>query len=60
MTSKTYKYEEIFQDHPDNPDEVLMTIPEEILEAQGWVEGDKLKIVLSEDNQYISISKVED
>jgi hypothetical protein len=56
----TYKYEEIFQENPDNPDEVLMTIPEEILEAQGWVEGDKLKIVLSDDNTYISISKVED
>ena len=56
----TYKYEEIFQENPDNPDEVLMTIPEEILEAQGWVEGEKLKIVLSDDNTYISISKVED
>lgn len=52
-----YKYEEIFQDIPDDPENCLMTIPPEILEQVGWVEGDTItitseegKIVLSKKN----------
>jgi formylmethanofuran dehydrogenase subunit D len=40
----TYKYEEIFEDIPGDPDNVMMKIPPEICEAQGWKEGDLLNI----------------
>jgi formylmethanofuran dehydrogenase subunit D len=53
----TYKYEEIFEDIPGDPDNVLLKIPPEICEAQGWKEGDTIivnaeegKIVLSKKN----------
>lgn len=39
-----YKVEDIFEDDPDNPDNVLMKIPDEILESQGWQPGDTLSI----------------
>ena len=40
----TYKYEDLFQDDPDNPGETLLTIPQEILDAKGWTEGTRIKI----------------
>ena len=52
-----YKYEEIFEDIPGDPDNVMMKIPPEICEAQGWKEGDTIdinveegKIILSKKN----------
>ena len=39
-----YKVEEIFHDIPGDDKMMNMTIPPEIMEAQGWKEGDKLKI----------------
>ena len=53
----TYKVEDIFQDIEGDPDNVNMTIPPEISERMGWIEGDILKINV-EDGQ-ISISKKE-
>ena len=44
MEKLTFKAEEIFQDIPDDPDNVMMTIPPEILERNGWVEGDTLNV----------------
>ena len=44
MVNKTYSVEEIFEDDPDNPDNVLMKIPDEIAKQQGWNPGDTLKI----------------
>lgn len=44
MVNKTYKVEEIFEDDPDNEENVLMKIPDEIAEMQGWKPGDTLKI----------------
>jgi hypothetical protein len=44
MVNKTYKVEEIFEDDPDNLENVLMKIPEEISEKMGWQPGDVLKI----------------
>jgi hypothetical protein len=41
---KTYNYEEIFEDIPGDPDNILMKIPDDILEAAGWQVGDTLKI----------------
>ncbi len=53
--NKTYLAEEIFEDIPGDPDNVVMKIPPEILEITGWKEGDTLTIKL-EDNA-ISIEK---
>jgi formylmethanofuran dehydrogenase subunit D len=40
----TFKAEEIFEDIPGDPDNVIMKIPPEICEAQGWKEGDTLNV----------------
>jgi len=40
----TYKVEDIFQDIPGDSENVNFTIPPEIMEAQGWKEGDSIKI----------------
>ena len=42
--SKTYTYEEIFQEIPNDPENIMMTIPPEICESQGWKEGDVINI----------------
>lgn len=42
---KTYKVEEIFEDDPDNPDTVLMKIPEEICLQLDLKEGDKVEVI---------------
>ena len=39
-----YKVEDIFQDIPGDSENVNFTIPPEIMEAQGWKEGDSIKI----------------
>ena len=39
-----YKVEDIFHDIPGDDKMTNMTIPPEIMEAQGWKEGDNLKI----------------
>lgn len=57
--SWTFKVEDIFEDIPDNPEEILMKIPEEIAEKQGWKPGDVLKVLVG-DQGTIIITKVED
>jgi AbrB family looped-hinge helix DNA binding protein len=57
MVNKTYSVEEIFEDDPENPDNVLMKIPDEIAEQMGWKPGDVLKVVTEEGS--ISIKKVD-
>lgn len=44
IMKKTYKVEEIFEEIPGDPDNVIMNIPPEICEEQGWKEGDQLTI----------------
>ena len=39
-----YKVEDIFEDIPDDPKNVNMTIPPEIMEKAGLKEGDTIKI----------------
>ena len=56
MEKMTFKVEEIFQDIPGDPDNVILTIPPAILEQNGWKEGDTLNIEI-EDNAIV-ISKV--
>jgi antitoxin component of MazEF toxin-antitoxin module len=51
-----YKYEEIFEDIEGDADNVMMKIPPEICEAQGWKEGDTINIKL--ENGTLVLSKV--
>ena len=44
MTKLTFKAEEIFEEIPGDPDNVLLKFPPEILEQTGWKEGDTLDI----------------
>ena len=46
--SKTYKVEEVFEDIPGDPDNVLLNIPPEILEQLGWKPGDVLTVSTKE------------
>jgi len=54
----SYKVEDIFTDDPDNPENVLMKIPDEVSEKMGWKPGDLLKIRWEEG--LVTITKVED
>ena len=40
----TYNYEEIFEDIEGDTEHILMKIPPEICEAQGWNVGDLMSI----------------
>jgi hypothetical protein len=40
--------EEIFQDIPGDPENVMMKFPEEVLALTGWKEGDTLDIKLED------------
>ena len=57
--SREYKVEDIFEDIPDDPDNVLMTIPEEILKEMDWKEGDTIVIEQQEDGSIILTKKEE-
>lgn len=46
MEQKTFLVEDIFEDIPGDPDNVMMKIPPEICEQNGWKEGDTLNIVV--------------
>ena len=46
MEQKTFLVEDIFEDIPGDPDNVIMKIPPEICEQNGWKEGDTLNIVV--------------
>lgn len=58
MVNRTYKVEEVFEDDPDNADNVLMNIPPAIAEEMGWKPGDTIKITQTEEGT-ISLMKVE-
>jgi antitoxin component of MazEF toxin-antitoxin module len=44
----TYTAEEIFEEIPEDPNNVVMKIPPEILEHTGWKEGDTLTIKIED------------
>ena len=44
MIRNTYLVEELFQDIPEDPDNVLFTIPPDVCEQMGWKPGDTLHI----------------
>lgn len=56
MEKLTYTVEEIFEDIPGDPDNVIMKIPPEICEAQGWKDGDTLNVEVKDGS--ILITKV--
>jgi hypothetical protein len=39
-----YNYEELFEDIPGDPDNILLKLPDEILESNGWQAGDTIEI----------------
>ena len=56
MENKTYLVEELFEDIPDDPDNVILKFPPEVLEHTRWQEGDTLNVEI--ENGAIVISKV--
>ena len=52
----TYEYDEIFQTIADDPDNVLMQIPEEICQKLGWNPGDT--ITVSVEGESITIARL--
>jgi hypothetical protein len=54
MTKTTYTVEELFEDIPGDPDNVIMKLPPEICEAQGWVEGDTINIKVEDGAMVLS------
>ncbi len=55
MEKRTFLVEELFEDIPGDPDNVMLKIPPEICEQNSWKEGDTLNIVV--ENGAIVISK---
>lgn len=54
MTQLTFKVEELFHEIPGDPDNVMMTIPPEICEQQGWKSGDTINIKVEEGKMILS------
>lgn len=48
MEKLIFNVEDIFEDIPGDPDNVIMKIPPEILESNGWTTGDTLNIELQD------------
>lgn len=59
MTQWIFKAEDIFEEIPDDPKNVNMTIPDEVAEKAGLNPGDKIKILLG-DQGTIIIEKLGD
>ena len=49
-----FNAEEIFEDIPGDPDNVILKFPPQLLEQVGWKEGDTLNITLEEGALVIS------
>ena len=54
MENKTYLADDLFEDIPGDPDNVIMKLPQEICETQGWVEGTTLNIKVEDGKMIIS------
>lgn len=48
MEKLVFNAEEIFEDIPGDPDNVILKFPPELLEKVGWKEGDELNITLED------------
>lgn len=51
--SWTFQAKDIFEDIPTDPENCLMTIPEEVSAAIGIVPGDRVKILLGDQGTLI-------
>ena len=47
------RYEVITQSNPDNDDDLLLPIPQALLDQMGWKEGDNIEVGLDEEGRYI-------
>lgn len=52
----TFNVEDIFEEIPDDPDNIIMKFPEELLKAMGWKEGDTLDIQVEDGS--ITVTKI--
>jgi len=50
----TFLAEELFEDIPGDPDNVMMKLPPELCEQMGWKEGDTLNIEVEDGAMVIS------
>lgn len=57
---KTYNAEDIFEDIPGDPDNVIFNIPPEICDQAGLKDGDTVSIEVDETTGSLTISKVID
>ena len=48
MEKLTFNAEEIFEEIPGDPDNVILKFPPELLEKTGWKEGDTLNITVED------------
>jgi len=56
--NKIYNYEDLFEEIPGDPDNILLKFPPELLENTGWIEGDTLNIEIVNGSLHISKSDV--
>ena len=49
----TYNQKEVFIKDPDNPNNLIMKIPDDILKKKGWSEGTKIKISVGDQGTII-------
>ena len=49
----TFSQEEIFSPDPDNPKNIRLKIPDEMLKAKGWGEGTKIKVNIGDQGTII-------
>ena len=47
------RYEVITQPSPDSEDDVLLPIPQALLDRMGWKEGDNIEIGFDEAGRYV-------
>ena len=50
---KEYKYEDLFSIDPDDPENVILTIPPEIMETKGWHEGTRIHLSVGDQGSLI-------
>ena len=55
----TYKVEDIFEDIPDDKENVIMNLPPEVMEEAGIKPGDKIKISIGDQGSLI-IEKIKE
>ena len=53
----TFNVEDIFEDIPGDPDNVILKFPPELLEQAGWKEGDTLNVVV--EDGAITVTKID-